>query len=110
VQKLTKQKVNDQEYFIEELVIAKERLLANMRQLQAIITSPNTSDIAKLRVAKVDFQLNITLLKLEYESSLPAKSIKDKVTTNKLFLMAGQTTKGSNLELGLERKSLCTIP
>ena len=52
---MTKQKVNDQEYFIEELVIAKERLLANMRQLQAIITSPNTSDIAKLRVAKVDF-------------------------------------------------------
>ena len=62
MQKLTKQKVNDQEYFIEELVIAKECLLANMRQLQAMITSPKTSDTAKLRAAKVDFQLNITLL------------------------------------------------
>ena len=43
-------------------------------------------------------------------AGVPAKSIKDKVTTNKLFLMAGQTTKGSYLQLGLERKSLCTIP
>jgi UDP-3-O-[3-hydroxymyristoyl] glucosamine N-acyltransferase len=32
-------------------------------------------------------------------AGVPAKSIKDKVTTNKLFLMAGQTTKGSCLEL-----------
>jgi hypothetical protein len=44
------------------------------------------------------------------KAGVPAKSIKDKVTTDKLFLMAGQTTKGSYLELGLERKSLCTIP
>ena len=43
-------------------------------------------------------------------AGVPAKSIKDKVTTNKLFLMAGQTTKGSCLELGLERKPSCTIP
>jgi UDP-3-O-[3-hydroxymyristoyl] glucosamine N-acyltransferase len=45
-------------------------------------------------------------------AGVPAKSIKDKVTTNKLFLMAGQTTKGSYSELGLKRKrkSLCTIP
>jgi UDP-3-O-[3-hydroxymyristoyl] glucosamine N-acyltransferase len=45
-------------------------------------------------------------------AGVPAKSIKDKVTTNKLFLMAGQTTKESYLELGLKRKrkSLCTIP
>ena len=45
-------------------------------------------------------------------AGVPAKSIKDKVTTNKLFLMAGQTTKGSYSELGLERKrkSSCTIP
>ena len=42
-------------------------------------------------------------------AGVPAKSIKDKVTTNKLFLMAGQTTKGS-IKLGLERKSSCTIP
>jgi UDP-3-O-[3-hydroxymyristoyl] glucosamine N-acyltransferase len=36
-------------------------------------------------------------------AGVPAKSIKDKVTTttNKLFLMAGQTTKGCNLELEL---------
>jgi UDP-3-O-[3-hydroxymyristoyl] glucosamine N-acyltransferase len=43
-------------------------------------------------------------------AGVPAKSIKDKVTTDRLFMMAGQTTKGSYLELGLERKSLCTIP
>ena len=43
-------------------------------------------------------------------AGVPAKSIRDKVTTNKLFLMAGQSTKGSNLELGLERKFSCTIP
>jgi UDP-3-O-[3-hydroxymyristoyl] glucosamine N-acyltransferase len=43
-------------------------------------------------------------------AGVPAKSIKDKVTTDKLFMMAGQTTRGSHLELGLERKSLCTIP
>jgi len=43
-------------------------------------------------------------------AGVPAKSIKDKVTTNKLFLVAGQTTKGSYLQLGLERKSSCTIP
>ncbi len=61
---MTKQKVNDQEYFIEELVIAKERLLANMRQLHAIITSPNTSDTAKLRAAKVDFQLKYYSIKI----------------------------------------------
>ncbi len=79
---MTKQKVNDQEYFIEELVIAKERLLANMRQLQAIITSPKTSDTAKLRAAKVDFQLNITLLKLEYESSLYFQNYKQQRTKN----------------------------
>ncbi|MGA9169255.1 MAG: DapH/DapD/GlmU-related protein [Nitrososphaeraceae archaeon] len=41
-------------------------------------------------------------------AGVPAKSIKDKATTNKLFLMAGQTTKGSNLGLGLEQKSSCT--
>jgi UDP-3-O-[3-hydroxymyristoyl] glucosamine N-acyltransferase len=36
-------------------------------------------------------------------AGVPAKSIKDKVTTttNKLFLMGGQTTKGCNLELEL---------
>jgi UDP-3-O-[3-hydroxymyristoyl] glucosamine N-acyltransferase len=43
-------------------------------------------------------------------AGVPAKSIKDKVTTNKLFLMAGQTRKESYLEVGLERKSVCTIP
>jgi UDP-3-O-[3-hydroxymyristoyl] glucosamine N-acyltransferase len=43
-------------------------------------------------------------------AGVPAKSIKDKVTTDKLFLMAGQTTKGSYLELGLKRKYSCTIP
>jgi UDP-3-O-[3-hydroxymyristoyl] glucosamine N-acyltransferase len=39
-------------------------------------------------------------------AGVPAKSIKDKVTTNKLFLMAGQRTKGSYLESesGLERR------
>ena len=43
-------------------------------------------------------------------AGVPAKSIKDKVTTNKLFLMAGQTTKGSSLEVGLKQRSLSIIP
>ena len=37
-------------------------------------------------------------------AGVPAKSIKDKVTTDKLFLMAGQTTKGSYLEFRIRTK------
>jgi len=59
-----------QEYFLVDLAIAKERLLADMRQLQAILTNPNTSTTVKLRAAKADFHLNIALLKLEYEGIL----------------------------------------
>ena len=43
-------------------------------------------------------------------AGVPAKSIKDKATTNKLFLMAGQTTKGSNLGLGLEQNLRVLVP
>ena len=69
-QTLREQQSKQQEYFLEDLVIAKERLLADMRQLQVIITNPNTSTTVKLRAAKADFHLNIALLKLEYEGIL----------------------------------------
>src|SRR2546430_3434905 len=65
-QHLRDQQNKRQEYFLVDLAIAKERLLADMRQLQAIITNPNTSTMVKLRAAKADFHLNIALLKLEY--------------------------------------------
>jgi hypothetical protein len=59
-----------QGYILEDLAIAKERLLVDMRRLREIITNPNTSTMVKLRAAKADFHLNIALLKLEYEGIL----------------------------------------
>ena len=69
-QTLREQQSKQQEYFLEDLVIAKERLLADMRRLREIITNPNTSTTVKLRAVKADFHLNIALLKLEYEGIL----------------------------------------
>jgi hypothetical protein len=54
-------------YSLEEGTDSKGRFLADKRQLQAIISNPKPSDKAKLDAINADFQLNIYLLKLEYE-------------------------------------------
>ncbi|MDQ6862440.1 MAG: hypothetical protein M3044_01315 [Thermoproteota archaeon] len=45
---LSDQLAKRQEYLLQDLEMARERLLADKRQLQAIITNPKTSDNAKL--------------------------------------------------------------
>jgi len=50
--------------------MTRERLLADKRQLQTIITNPNVAVKDKLDAINSDIQLNITLMKLEYEGSL----------------------------------------
>src|SRR5207248_9895931 len=55
-QHLRDQQSKPQEYFLVDLAIAKERLLADMRRLREIITNPNTSTTAMLRALKADFQ------------------------------------------------------
>ncbi|MGB7955750.1 MAG: hypothetical protein WCF23_17390 [Candidatus Nitrosopolaris sp.] len=59
-----------QEYFLQDIDKARERFLSDKRQLQAIITNSNASIKDKLDAINSDIQLNITLMKLEYEGSL----------------------------------------
>jgi hypothetical protein len=63
-----------QEYFLLDIDITRERLLADKRQLQAIINNPNASIKDKIDATNSDIQLNITLMKLEYEGSLFVKN------------------------------------
>jgi len=75
IQKLRDRILNDQlakrqEYFVQDIEIARERFLADKRHLQTIITNPKTSDKAKLDAIKADIELNMILVKLEYEGSL----------------------------------------
>ena len=58
-----------EEYFLQDLQIARERLLADKRQLKEIIANTKTSAKAKLDAINADIQLNGYLLKLEYEGS-----------------------------------------
>jgi tRNA A22 N-methylase len=58
-----------EEYFLQDLQIARERLLADKRQFQEIISNTKTSAKAKLDAINADIQLNIHLLKMEYEGS-----------------------------------------
>ncbi|MDP9288682.1 MAG: hypothetical protein M3P08_10860 [Thermoproteota archaeon] len=64
---VSNQLAKQEEYFLQDIQIARERLLANKRQLQEIISNTKTSDKAKLDAINADIQLNIYLLKLEYE-------------------------------------------
>jgi hypothetical protein len=66
-----------QEYFLLDIDITRERLLADKRQLQAIITNPNASVKDKLDAINSDIQLNIILMRLQYEGSL---FVKDQLT------------------------------
>ena len=63
-----------QEYFLLDIDLTGKRLLADKRQLQAIITNRNTSVRDKLDAINSDIALNITLMKLEYEGSLFVKN------------------------------------
>jgi hypothetical protein len=67
-----------QEYFLLDIDITRERLLADKRYLHTIITNPNASVKDKLDAINSDIQLNVTLMKLEYEGSL---FIKNQLTT-----------------------------
>jgi tRNA A22 N-methylase len=58
-----------EEHFLQDLQIARERLLADKRQLQEIISNTKTSAKAKLDAINADIQLNVYLLKMEYEGS-----------------------------------------
>jgi hypothetical protein len=57
-----------------DIDLTRKRLLADKRQLQAIITNPNTSVRDKLDAINSNIALNITLMKLEYEGSLFVKN------------------------------------
>ena len=75
MQKLHERIINEQlakrqEYFLQDIDIARERLLADKRHLQAIITNPDTTVKDKLDAINSDIALNTTLMKLEYEGSL----------------------------------------
>jgi hypothetical protein len=48
-----------------DIDLTRKRLLADKRQLQAIITNPNTSVRDKLDAINSNIALNITLMKLE---------------------------------------------
>ncbi len=71
---ITNQLAKRQEYFLQDIDVTRERLLADKRQLQAIITNPDASDKDKLDAINSDIQLNITLMRLEYEGSLFVKN------------------------------------
>jgi hypothetical protein len=71
------------EYFLLDIEITRERLLADKRQLQAIITNPNASVKDKLDAINSDIALNITLMKLEYEGSLFIENYKRNVPIRK---------------------------
>jgi len=58
----------------KDIDMARERFLADKRHLQAIITNPEASVKDKLAAINSDIQLNITLLKLEYEGRLFVKN------------------------------------
>jgi hypothetical protein len=79
MQKLRDNIISDQlskreEYILQDLHIKRERLLADKRHLQAIITNSNPSVKDKLDAINSDIQLNITLLRLEDEGSLFVKN------------------------------------
>ena len=79
MQKLRDQIINNQlakrqEYFLLDIDLTRERFLADKRQLQAIITNPNASVKDRIDAINSDIQLNITLMRLEYEGSLFVKN------------------------------------
>ena len=53
-----------------DIDITRKRLLADKRQLQAIINNSDVLVKDKLDAINSDIQLNITLMRLEYEGSL----------------------------------------
>jgi hypothetical protein len=88
MQKLRDNTISDQlakrqEYFLLDIDTARERLLADKRQLQAIINNPNAAVKDKLDAINSDIQLNITLMKLEYEGSLFIENYKRNVPLRK---------------------------
>jgi hypothetical protein len=80
---ISNQLAKRQEYFLLDIDIARERLLADKRQLQAIITNPNTSVKDKLDAINSVIQLNIMLMRLEYEGSLFIENYKRNVPLRK---------------------------
>jgi hypothetical protein len=72
-----------QEYFLLDIDLTRERLLADKRQLHIIITNPNASVKDKLDAINSDIQLNIMLMKLEYEGSLFLENYKRDVPLRK---------------------------
>ena len=72
-----------QEYFLLDIDITRERLLADKRHLQAIITNSDASVKDKLDAINSDIQLNITLMRLEYEGSLFIENHKPNVPLRK---------------------------
>lgn len=64
-QMISNQLAKRQEYFLLDIDVTRERLLADKRQLQAIITNPNNAVKDKLDAINADIALNITLMKLE---------------------------------------------
>jgi hypothetical protein len=71
------------EYFLLDIDITRERLLADKRHLHAIITNSNVLVKDKLDAINSDIQLNITLMRLEYEGSLFIENYKRNVPLRK---------------------------
>ena len=69
--------------FFLDIDIARVRLLADKRQLQAIITNPDASVKDKLEAINSDIALNITLMRLEYEGNLFIENYKRNVPLRK---------------------------
>ena len=70
---ISNQLAKRQEYFLLDIDITRESLLADKRHLQAIIINPNTAVKDKLGAINSDITLNITLMKLEYEVAYSSK-------------------------------------
>jgi hypothetical protein len=86
MQKLSDNIISDQlskrqEYFLLGIDITS--LLADKRELQAIMTNPNTLVRDMLDAINSDIQLNITLMRLEYEGSLFIENYKRSVLLRK---------------------------
>src|SRR5262245_48281087 len=59
-----------QEYLAMDLAVTKERLMFDKRQVLRIITDPATIAADKLTAISKDVDINLLLMKLEYEGSL----------------------------------------
>jgi len=72
---VTDQLAKRQEYFLDDVKLAKDRLLMAKRYNLAIVNNDETEAKEKIEALKLDAALTMTLLKLDYEGTILLRAL-----------------------------------